>query len=62
MSKYYPTKNPCKGCTRRTVGCHTNCEDYKEWVNNGVEVPPKVTYYKTGNNAAVIRRKEETKQ
>ena len=20
----------CKGCTRRYVGCHSDCEDYKE--------------------------------
>lgn len=21
----------CKGCTRRQVGCHSTCEDYKEF-------------------------------
>ena len=22
---------PCKGCTQRTVECHSTCEDYIEW-------------------------------
>ena len=22
---------PCKGCTRRTIGCHSNCEEYAEY-------------------------------
>lgn len=22
---------PCKGCTERVVGCHSNCEKYKEF-------------------------------
>lgn len=21
----------CKGCTRRELGCHANCEDYKQF-------------------------------
>ena len=21
----------CKGCTKRVVGCHSTCEDYKEF-------------------------------
>lgn len=21
----------CKGCTKRTVGCHSTCEDYKDF-------------------------------
>ena len=27
IKKAYP-KSPCKDCTRRTVGCHSKCEDY----------------------------------
>lgn len=23
--------NPCKGCTRREIGCHSYCEDYLIW-------------------------------
>lgn len=23
--------NKCKGCTKREVGCHANCEDYKAY-------------------------------
>lgn len=24
-------ESSCKGCTRRTVGCHSTCEEYKEF-------------------------------
>lgn len=24
---------PCKSCKKRYVGCHSNCEKYKEWAN-----------------------------
>lgn len=24
-------ENPCKECTERFVGCHSYCDDYKEW-------------------------------
>ena len=24
-------ENPCKECTSRFVGCHSYCDDYKEW-------------------------------
>lgn len=24
-------ENPCKDCTRRYSGCHSNCEDYKKF-------------------------------
>lgn len=23
---------PCKDCTRRSVRCHTSCEDYTAWL------------------------------
>lgn len=23
--------NPCKDCTERKQGCHSQCEKYKEW-------------------------------
>lgn len=25
-------KNSCKDCTKRYVGCHSTCEDYKQFV------------------------------
>ena len=25
------TKSSCKGCEERHVGCHTTCEDYKQF-------------------------------
>ena len=24
--------NGCSGCTKRVVGCHSNCETYKKWL------------------------------
>lgn len=24
-------KCPCKGCTKRKLGCHGFCDQYKEW-------------------------------
>lgn len=24
--------NPCYGCSKRTVGCHSSCEDYKRYL------------------------------
>lgn len=23
--------SPCKGCERRTIDCHAECDDYKAW-------------------------------
>ena len=23
---------PCKGCTKRKMGCHDRCDAYKEWL------------------------------
>lgn len=28
--KLYYTR-PCKGCTERKLGCHSNCETYTAW-------------------------------
>jgi len=28
---YKNITNPCGNCTRRQLGCHGKCEDYKEW-------------------------------
>lgn len=24
-------KCPCKNCSRRVIGCHADCNEYKEW-------------------------------
>lgn len=29
-------KSPCQNCTKRTVGCHSNCESYINF-RNGVD-------------------------
>ena len=25
------SENPCKDCTRRSVGCHARCGEYQSW-------------------------------
>lgn len=42
MSKAYKELSPCKGCEKRVVGCHGNCEAYKRWQKSGIEIviPP----------------------
>lgn len=32
---------PCKGCTKREVGCHGKCEDYKTFKNEMTAVNKK---------------------
>lgn len=29
-----PKFEPCKNCSKRTIGCHSNCEDYKKFIEN----------------------------
>ena len=41
MSKIYDGICPCKDCSKRQVGCHTKCDDYKGWQATGVEVEKK---------------------
>lgn len=41
----------CRGCTRRFVGCHAECEDYKAFAKSREEVREKkrtigATHYK----------------
>ena len=38
MSKAYKDFSPCKGCDKRKVTCHANCEAYKGWVKSGIEI------------------------
>ena len=26
-----PVKPPCRGCTKRSMKCHSSCKDYKEF-------------------------------
>jgi len=28
---YFSQNCPCKGCDKRCIGCHSDCEQYKEW-------------------------------
>lgn len=36
--KIYGDNCPCKGCNERTIECHSKCEKYRQWVNNGFVV------------------------
>lgn len=31
----------CRGCTRRVVGCHAECEDYKDFAKSRAELYEK---------------------
>jgi len=31
-------KAPCYKCTRRTEGCHSHCEGYKDWTAQQTEL------------------------
>lgn len=36
------SKSPCRSCDHRECGCHSNCEEYREWsewnVNRNAEI------------------------
>lgn len=34
--------SPCKGCTERCIGCHSNCDMYQKWNRDRVELQNKV--------------------
>lgn len=34
--------NSCKGCNKRTLGCHSNCEDYKNYKKDLDNVKQKI--------------------
>ena len=38
MSKAYKDVCPCKDCNKRTVECHGNCKEYKDWKKEGIEI------------------------
>ena len=41
MSKAYYSECPCRDCSKRTLGCHDKCTDYKNWQKDSCEIPPK---------------------
>lgn len=32
-NRWYGVDCPCKGCTKRTLGCHSTCDDYINFHN-----------------------------
>jgi hypothetical protein len=47
----------CKDCTKRTLGCHSDCNDYKNYLNNHLEEKRKiheVRYKETISKSASI--------
>ena len=36
-TKYKTPKVPCKGCTKRQIGCHGSCEEYQQGLATWVE-------------------------
>ena len=33
-----PNKDPCYQCTKRYVGCHSKCEEYRVWAHKVLEL------------------------
>ena len=51
------TPSPCKGCQRRFVGCHSECESYLEWQKiHAQEKARQWLYYAGANDAAAITK------
>ena len=62
----FRTKNvqgSCKGCTRREVGCHSKCEDYKEYRKQIDEINEKAQKIEQENIQIIdIRAKNKIKR
>lgn len=41
--------SPCKGCTKRTIGCHGTCEGYKDFVVKNEELKETKRLYNTAH-------------
>ena len=52
-------KNPCRNCTKRVVGCHSTCKDYKDWKKEDQE--RKDIIYKNKNKERFYRSTATTK-
>jgi len=64
MSKAYKVSSPCRTCEKRKVGCHSNCEEYQQWKESGIEMSPNyfvpsVDFSKKNRSQKEIRRKEK---
>ncbi len=42
--------NPCKDCMNRYIGCHADCELYKQWKTNHEAANQARVYNKTRNS------------
>lgn len=42
-------KNPCKGCTDRTPGCHSGCERYADFKRKKEEINEQIRQAKAPN-------------
>ena len=53
------TKQPCRNCTDRVVGCHSTCKKYKDWKKEDQE--RKDIIYKNKNKEKFYRSTATTK-
>ncbi len=56
MAKFYmhdKVKCACQGCTKRSVGCHSTCEEYKQFRKSIDDVTSKEREDKLCNNESV---------
>lgn len=40
------SKSPCMDCTKRSVGCHGECGDYKDYSNANKQRSDKINFEK----------------
>ena len=60
--------NPCNGCTKRTVTCHSTCKEYIEWKADDEEYSAKIRQEKAKSNVwqdyknKIVRETKEGKR
>ena len=55
--KFEENKNPCYECSERKVGCHCNCEKYKEWKNKYNDKKQQISSYINPNHCRYFKQK-----
>lgn len=50
----------CKGCTERYSGCHTQCEDYKEYIKGLEEKKQIIKAAKSKDKEYRLHKKQQT--
>lgn len=54
-------KNPCHGCTKRRLGCHSDCQDYISWKKDHDDRSALIRSNKVGDDIFAHYRKVNSK-